>query len=70
MTIRPTQEQTTKYLEKKGKQCIFCESTEIEADSTIDIAGGKAYQHVSCHNCKKEWDDEYTLTGIGQPSTA
>lgn len=52
-----------KYLDRRGVECPFCESSDIEGQE-INIDGGGAWQEVSCNTCGKSWNDLYELTGI------
>lgn len=42
--------------------CPFCRSTEVTGGS-VNIDGNVASQEMFCHDCDKEWSDDYTLTG-------
>ncbi len=56
------------YIERKGLFCPYCGSDYIEmadTDADIDIDGVAKYV-VQCNepDCKKEWRDIFTLTGV------
>lgn len=51
------------YLENSSR-CPHCGSANIEAGSLDTCSGGEIYQPVGCLNCKKSWQDVYTLTDI------
>jgi transposase-like protein len=70
MNRKLTETQRAEYLEtaQHVQRCPFCKSEEI--DSTAGFDG--TMQSFACHECKREWIDYYTLTGIeemdsGQP---
>ncbi len=50
------------YVEKGGCTCPFCGSDDIEGGS-FNAGAGYATQEVSCNECDKSWEDQYTLTG-------
>lgn len=55
-------EQAAEYLANGGTACPYCKSFNIEADRfDHDIEG----QVVRCNDCDKQWQDNYTLTGVG-----
>lgn len=58
-----TEEQRKKYLKEGGVNCPFCGSEDIEGGH-IDIDAGGAWQHITCLNCEKRWNDMYVLTDV------
>ena len=48
---------------KDDSHCPYCGSGHISGGE-IDFVGGKVYQGITCKKCHREWEDEYTLTGI------
>jgi len=57
-----TPEQRKAYIESGGVVCLYCGDSNLQ---TGDIdAQEMICQQVVCLNCKKEWTDEYTLTGV------
>jgi transposase-like protein len=67
MTAQLTDEQATNYLKGRGHRCPFCGSEQIEADAGVEVDSGIAWQRIDCHECDREWDDLYTLTGVEAP---
>jgi len=59
-----TKKQIEAYL-KDSVHCPFCGSENIEAGQ-FDVSEGdkSAWQNVWCNDCKKRWQDVYTLTSI------
>ena len=61
--MKLTRVRKRKYIDEGGNKCPFCGSEELEgkryeADSTV------AWREVECVNCKKRWEDVYTLSDI------
>ena len=62
MSQKLTEEQQARYLEtaQQSQRCPFCKSEEI--DSTAGFDG--VTQPFVCLDCKRQWIDHYTLTGV------
>lgn len=52
-----------KYIRTDGVRCPHCNSDDLSCGEvrTGDVT---MYRGVVCGSCKKEWTDEYTLTGV------
>lgn len=50
------------YVEEFGKYCIFCNSSDLEAER-VEIGEGQAWQNITCTKCSGKWTDSYTLKG-------
>jgi hypothetical protein len=59
-----TAEEQERYVQKGCSRCPACGSTLIEGDS-VEIDENRALQDVQCKLCSAEWQDIYTLTGMG-----
>lgn len=55
------------YKQNGGNKCPFCESENIEGDGQVQTDSTYAWQKIICLDCKKEWEDQYTLTGFDVP---
>ena len=53
-----------KYLNNFGVKCPYCDSYNIITTCALEINDGIGTQGIKCNDCKKEWDDVYTLTNI------
>lgn len=53
-----------RYVAGGGTHCPYCGSDQIEGQS-FDVEDGKVYQEVVCVVCSAQWQNQYTLTGIG-----
>lgn len=51
-----------------GNHCPHCNSTNIES-GPLEADGDSASADVTCHDCKSEWTDVYTLTAYADLST-
>jgi|WetSurSiteA1Bulk_404760.scaffolds.fasta_scaffold773768_1 hypothetical protein len=51
------------YLKSDGLLCPFCGSSYIVAGD-IEFEVAEVWQDVRCNDCKKEWNEVYTLTRI------
>jgi len=49
---------------KNPNQCPVCQSDDITAHGGMEGDGIYAWENVICHQCKAEWTDQYTLTGM------
>ena len=50
------------YRLSNGIYCPYCDSSELEAISEIDVDGGDAMIDIACKRCGTEWVDVFTLT--------
>jgi transposase-like protein len=64
MTEKLTEKARKEYVRTGGYSCPFCGSSQIEGVGSFDFSDNTVYQNVVCYDCKKEWTDEYTLTGV------
>ena len=55
--------QRDRYLKQGGVRCPFCNSEKISGGS-MELEAGAAYQDIGCCDCKRIWQDVYTLDGI------
>lgn len=50
------------YRELGGGRCPYCHSDNITGDA-IEVDGSIAWQPVSCDDCGKDWEENYSLIG-------
>ena len=53
---------------KSPHTCPYCGSEELDASKSSLSEGGKVFQPVVCHDCRKRWYDIYSLCGIREIS--
>jgi DNA-directed RNA polymerase subunit RPC12/RpoP len=51
------------YIESGGVKCPYCRSENIEGGSR-NMDGNWISFEVTCLECKRDWEDIYTLTGV------
>ena len=56
-----TKEAIQKYLYNEGMYCPYCDSGNIDSDST---KGDPQMARVVCLDCGKKWHDYYELSGV------
>ena len=52
-----------------GGYCPVCNGGDTEG-GPVEIDGPTCWSHVECHECGSEWNDLYTLSGIGEMQNA
>jgi len=52
------------YAKTCGEFCPFCGSLNVDTTGSLDHCAHAIYQGCRCVSCKKEWTDDYTLTGF------
>lgn len=58
-----TQTQEEEYVKHPSK-CPFCKSNSIIEHKNLEANRLTAWQTMSCEDCKKEWENIYTLSRI------
>jgi hypothetical protein len=59
----PKKINVSKYL-KAPDECPFCHSSDIDADPIEDYVDIKAWRIVSCEDCGRKWQEEFTITNV------
>lgn len=57
-----TAEQKEKYI-RNDSFCPFCESDDLDSGRMETDSHG-AWRDVSCNDCERSWQDQYTLTNV------
>ena len=57
-----SEEQIKTYIENDSR-CPWCNSSNIFGFQ-FKFEERLIYQSIECNDCKAEWEDEYTITGI------
>jgi transposase-like protein len=57
-----TQDQEQFYVKNRGLKCPYCKTSSVEAGE-LEEGDCEMYQNAKCLKCKREWTDQYTLTG-------
>ena len=52
-----------KYIQQYGISCPYCGHDDFSGGSYYADCG-TVWQEMTCHDCKAEWTDIYTLTSI------
>ena len=52
----------TEYL-KSPDECPFCNSEDISAGE-VDFSYINVWRTVLCENCRKKWQEEFTITNV------
>ena len=52
-----------KYLKDDGSYCPFCDSDNISGGYG-EFDASSAFRNVVCMDCKREWTEEFGLTGV------
>lgn len=59
-----TGKQRDTYLQHRGKDCPYCQSSNIEGTGTRDFDSDWATNEVECKDCGKVWKDLYILQDV------
>jgi transcription elongation factor Elf1 len=63
-TITPAM--VRRYLERKGNDCPFCGSDDLEA-GTLQSDADYAWRGVTCKACGEIWDENFQMVGMSRP---
>jgi len=55
--------QEQKYIKNGGNNCPHCGSDDISGLG-FEADGNYAWRECECNECNKEWNENFTLTGI------
>jgi hypothetical protein len=61
-----TPEKKREYVRNRSGNCPYCGGTNFDGGS-FDMSGTSVAQHITCLDCKREWDDVYKLVAIDEP---
>lgn len=64
--IKLTERQKEEYLNSCGNHCPYCKSENIDSIGSVETDDNYGWRNVLCNDCKKEWQDVYTLTSIDE----
>ncbi len=61
--LETAEEREVEYLKNSGGKCLFCLSPNI-VGNTYQGDGNTVWCEVTCDDCSRAWQDNYTLTGV------
>lgn len=54
------------YVTEGGRHCPNCRSQNIDTLEPLESDGPIAWQQVECHDCGKQWQDNFNLNGYSK----